>query len=320
MLCTKCGKREAVYHRRYSGESLCSRCFLQSVEERVKRTINQYGMFEPEDRIAVAVSGGKDSLTLLQILYKIEQKFPKAELIAITIDEGIGDYRREAIKLVGQLCSRLGVEHHVYTFREIYGYTLDDVVEAGGVEFKPCSYCGVLRRRALNFAARELGATKLAVAHTLDDEAQTIIMNLLRGDPLRLARLKPVSDLVHPRLVRRVKPLCMVPEAETALYAYLARLPYTNRQCPYAHKALRNEVRIFLNRLEFKHPSTKFTIYKAFERIRPAIEATIGEVKLNECKICGEPTPEEICQACQMLKNLPKLKQKRKEGKRNEQS
>jgi len=302
--CTKCGG-EPVYFRRYSGERLCRRCFLKSIEDRVRAAISRYDMLRPDDRIAVAVSGGKDSLTLITILHKIEERFPKSEVIAVTVDEGISDYRVEGARLAAEVCSRLGVEHRVYSFRDIYGFTLDEILErARGRELQPCSYCGVLRRKALNLAAREVGATKLAVAHNLDDAAQSILMNLIRGNPMRLARLKPVSDLAHPKLVQRVKPLCTIPEREIALYAYLTGIPIMGRQCPYAPFSLRNEIRVFLNRLEFRHPGAKFSVFYALERIRPILDASTGPQKLVECKICGEPTTGEICRACEILTGI----------------
>ena len=188
--CALCAK-EAVYLRPYSGERFCRKCYIKSIERNVQRTISKYKMLKPNDKVAVAVSGGKDSLSLLHILSKIEEKFPESELIAITIDEGISNYRSEAIEIADENCIKLGIEHHVYSFKELYGYDLDEVVkaaEAGG-ELTPCSYCGILRRKALNLATKDTGATKLATAHNLDDEIQSMVMNLLRGDIYQISRI-----------------------------------------------------------------------------------------------------------------------------------
>jgi len=294
--------------RRYSGEKLCERCFCKSIESKVRGTISKYEMFEPKDKIMVAVSGGKDSVTLLHILTKIEKSFPDAVLSAVTVDEGIKGYRDEALKVAVKNCKKLGVEHVVTSFKEMYEYELDEIVnlirnrkEKG---LTPCAYCGVLRRKALNTAAREAGVDKLATAHSLDDETQTILLNIIHGDALRIARAKPLLTVIHPKLVQRVKPFCEVPEKEIAFYAYLRRIEFQSIPCPYAQTALRNDVRTMLNRLEEKHAGTKFTIFRSMERIRPALEAMAEEAKLQNCRICGEPTVGELCKPCQMLQEL----------------
>jgi len=294
--------------RPYSGEKLCGRCFCESIESRVRGTISKYEMLEPKDKIMVAVSGGKDSVTLLHILTKIEKSFSEATLRAVTVDEGIKGYRGEALKVAAKNCRKLGVEHLVTSFKEMYGYQLDEIVgmirNRGEKGLTPCSYCGVLRRRALNTAAREVGVDKLATAHSLDDETQTMILNIIHGDALRIARAKPVLTVIHPKLVQRVKPLCEVPEKEIAFYAYLRKIEFQGIPCPYAQTALRNDVRTMLNRMEEKHTGTKFAIFRSVERIRPALEAMAEEAKLKDCRICGEPTVGELCKPCQMLQEL----------------
>jgi len=305
-VCTVCKRREPVYFRPYSGERLCRKCFIESIEDKTRSTISKYEMFEFDDRIAVAVSGGKDSTSLLYVLEKIEREFPKSTLVAVTVDEGIKGYRDEALKIAKKNCEKLGVEHHVVSFKELFGYKLDEIVELmkkREAELSPCAYCGVLRRRALNIAAREVDADKLATAHSLDDEVQTILINILHGDPLRLARAKPVTEEVHEKLVRRVKPFCEIPEREIAFYAYLKNIEFQSFPCPYAPQALRSEIRIILNRLEERHPGMKYTIFRSIERIRPALER-MAEKELKECRICGEPTTGEICKVCELLQEL----------------
>lgn len=262
-------------------------------------------MLKPYDKTIVAVSGGKDSVTLLHILTKVESSFPKAKLCAVTVDEGIKGYRDEAIKLAKKHCRELNIEHIIISFKEMYGYKLDEIVNmTNETGLKPCSYCGALRRRALNITARELGADKLSTAHNLDDETQTIFLNILHGDVQRIARVKPSLDIIHPKLVQRIKPLCEVPEREVALYAYLKGIDFQRIPCPYVETALRSDIRVMLNRMAEKYPSIKFTIFRSMEKVRPALEAMAEEAKLQECKMCGEPTSGEICQPCKMLQEL----------------
>jgi uncharacterized protein (TIGR00269 family) len=307
-VCTVCKRKEAFYFRLYSGEKLCRKCFAESIEEKARTTIAKYKMLRFDDKIAVAVSGGKDSISLLHILAKIEHDYPKTSLVAVTVDEGIEGYRDEALKIAAENCQKLGIEHHVVSFKELYGYRLDEIVRSlkqkRKTDLTPCAYCGVLRRKALNIAARNLKADKLATAHTLDDETQTILLNIFHGDVLRIAREKPVTDEAHPKLVQKVKPFCEIPEKETALYAYIRKIKFQSMPCPYASEALRNDVRTMLNRMEEKHAGIKFTIFKSIEKIRPALEDTASKEGLRECSECGEPTTERICKTCQMLKQV----------------
>ena len=309
--CTLCKRRDPVYSRPYSGEKLCAKCFTKSIEDKVKTTIARYKMFEPDDRIAVAVSGGKDSVTLLHILAKFERLFPKASLCAVTVDEGIKGYRDEAIRFAVGSCRELGIEHFMTSFKDLFGVQLDDLAiqisnksRTGDEALSPCAYCGVLRRRALNLVARQAKADKLALAHNLDDEVQTILLNIMHGDAPRLARVKPVLEESHPLFVPRVKPLVEVPEKEIAFCAYLKEIEFQSVPCPYATTAMRNDVRFMVNRLEERHAGTKFTIFKSIERIRPALEVAEKDITLHGCKLCGEPTVREICKPCEMLQKL----------------
>lgn len=305
--CTSCGSREALYARRYSGEKLCGRCFTESIENKVRATIAKYNMFRFDDKIAVAVSGGKDSVSLLHILARIERDYPRASLCAIIVDEGIRGYRDEAIEIAAENADELGVEYHIISFKDLYGCTLDEIVgriSAVKSGLTPCSYCGVLRRKALNILAKNVGASKIATAHNLDDEVQTFMLNILHGDVWRIPRTGPVLEEIVPDLIPRVKPLCEVPEKEVTLYAYLRGIRFQEYPCPYAGEALRNDVRNTINRWEEKHPGIKYTIFRSAEKIRSMFKAEKVEITLNKCRICGEVTVGEICQACQLLQSI----------------
>jgi uncharacterized protein (TIGR00269 family) len=306
--CTACKRREAFFFRPYSGQKLCKKCFIQSIEAKVRATIAKYHMLDFNDKIAVAVSGGKDSVSMLHVLAKMERARPKAKLVAVTVDEGIKRYRDEALKIASKECQKLGVPQHLVSFKQLFGFTLDELVklrrENGEEELTACAYCGVLRRRALNVAACEVGANKIATAHTLDDEAQTILMNIFRGDLARLAKEKPVTNEVHPKLVRKVKPFCEIPENESALYAYVKKVKFQASPCPYAGEALRNDFRAMLNQMEEKHAGTKFTVFNSLERLRPALQNLTLNSHYDECVECGEPSSASLCKVCALLKKL----------------
>lgn len=296
--------------RPYSGEKLCTRCFCLSIENKVRVTIARYDMLRFDDKIAIGVSGGKDSMSLLHILAKLEETFPEAKLTAITVDEGIRGYRDEALKIAEKGCRKLGADHVAVSFKELFGYKLDELVEKlceakiTGRGLTPCAYCGVLRRRALNSAARDSGATKLVTAHNLDDETQTVLLNILHGDPLRIARGRPVSSPTSSSFVRRIKPFSEVLEKETTMYAYLKKIRFQNTPCPYASTALRNDARTMLNRMEEKHPGLKYTVYRSAEKLWSSLDKAARVEEVRNCKLCGESTVNEICQPCKMLQAL----------------
>jgi uncharacterized protein (TIGR00269 family) len=306
--CSSCKNREAFFYRQYSGERLCKKCFTESIESKVRSTITRYHMLKFNDHLAVAVSGGKDSLSLLYILAKIQRSRPKTHLTAVTVDEGIKGYRDEALEIASSICQKLEISHHTVSFKELYGFTLDEMIfkarEKNQTELTACAYCGVLRRKAINAGARQVKANKIATAHTLDDEVQTVLMNILRGDISRLAKEKPVTSEVHPLFVQKIKPFCEIPEKESALYAYVKKIDFQDTPCPYASEALRNDIRGMLNRMEEKHAGTKFTVSKAMERLRPAIEETAKKEDFKECVECGEPSTMNLCKACELLRHV----------------
>ncbi len=294
-VCSFCGSGRAVYRQSWSGAVFCAACFKESVERRVQRTISRYGLLREDDRIAVAVSGGKDSLALLRILWKIEKAFPRAQMVAVSIDEGIPGYRDEALDLASSICQRLGVEHRVYSFSDLFGLGLTEGEEAGLLSrlgVGPCTLCGVWRRKAISVAAKELGATVVATAHTLDDIVQTYIMDILRGSfPRALIGVRRGCDGAVPR----VAPLRLIPEREVVLYAYLNGIPFQQTPCPNADRAQRDLVRSFLSQFDEKYPGS---LYAALHTIESQIPRSSGGAQ--PCKICGEPSSREICRACEL--------------------
>ena len=294
MKCTRCGKNAVIYQK-YSNAHLCKFHFIEDVERKVKRDIRKFKMVEKGDRIAVALSGGKDSIALLYLMQKIFRDRPDLEILAITIDEGIRDYREHTLTHAKMLTSELYIMHEIRSFSGEFGTTLDALVAKK--EHAACTLCGVLRKNILNKAARELGADKLAIGHNLDDEAQTILMNYMRGDIDRLKRMLPGTK--QPGMVPRIKPLRSIPEKEVALYGFLNDLPVSTDECPYAGEALRNEIREMINNYEVKHPGTKYSLLGGFEMISQALRPS--ETQIVMCEKCGEPGSEIICKTCRLI-------------------
>lgn len=295
--CMKCN-RDAIIFQKYSGMHLCKKHFVEDVERKVKLTIRQQYNIEKGDIIAVALSGGKDSVVLLYMLHKIFGKRRDIEIVAITIDEGIDGYREETLRKAQEFTSELGIRHIVRSFKSNYDRTLDELT-AQERKLGACSYCGVLRKSLLNKVANEIGANKLATGHNLDDEAQTIMMNHLGGDVERMIRLSPPKAIEG--LVLRAKPLRKIPEKEVALYAIVNELPFDMSECPYAHEALRGEVRDMINEFEVNHPGTKYSLMRGFDKTVGVLAKDYPQAKLTECKVCGEACTAQLCQACKLL-------------------
>lgn len=292
MKCQRCSKN-AVIFQKYSNAHLCKPHFIEDVERKIKRDIRKFKMVERGDRIAIALSGGKDSTALLYVLHKIFQTRPDIELLALTIDEGINGYREKTIPHAGKLTEELEIEHEIRSFKEEFGTTLDVLKKEK--EYAACTMCGVLRKNLLNKTARELGADKLAIGHNLDDEAQTILMNYMRGDIDRMTRM--AGEI--PGMVLRIKPLRSIPEKEVALYGFLNDLPLSTEECPYAGEALRNEIREIINNYEVRHPGTKYSLLSGFEAVAQALKPS--ENSIVKCEKCGEPGSEVVCKTCMLL-------------------
>ena len=286
-------------HQRYSGLHLCDLHFAEDVERKVKREMRKRLMVERGDTIAVALSGGKDSSALLFMLTRLFHDRPDLTFFAIAIDEGIHGFRAVTLAHAEQLANRLGVDFYCYSFIEEFGVTLDQIA---GREFEeaPCTFCGVLRRKLIDRKAKELGATKVATAHNLDDEVQTIMINYLRGDLQRLARLNGRRE----EFVPRIKPLRDVPEKEIALYAFLAGIPTITASCPYAPRSFRYSVKGMLNELERKHPGTKYAVMRGYQRLAEFLPHTASSQRLLRCERCGDASATSICKACAILERM----------------
>ena len=280
---------------------------MQLFEKRVRKTIRQNRLLRSDDRIAVALSGGKDSAVILKILNELTEKIRTISVFAITIDEGIAGYSEKNLKITGKFCKSLGVEHHIFSVKDEVGNSMDEVVNKTknfDNPAPPCSYCGVFRRNLLNIKSRELGSTKLATGHNLDDECQAMFMNFIRGDLNRIARMGTMVGLIRDeKFVPKIKPLRDCPEDEVRIYAKLNEIEINSDRCPYSRYAFRETMRNCLNEIEEKHPGSKFQMLKSIDELIPIMRNTYkpGEAP-NNCKICGELTSGEICKLCEITK------------------
>lgn len=287
-----------MYKRAYSGEILCAECFSNSIIEKVSRTISKYKMIKYGDTIAIGVSGGKDSLSLLHILSKLAKKHNN-KLISITIDEGISNYREESLSIAKEFSAKLNVKHYVFSYKELFNHTMDEFLhirDKNKIKLSSCSICGTFRRRALDIAAMKLGANVLATAHNLDDFIQTFLINLFAGDVYRIAYMNP-EPVEYANGLRKVKPLISIYENEIAFYALINDIPFQTKECPHKTESIRNEVREFLNKLEREHAGIKYNIFNSMLKI---VTNSVSYNKRKKCKICNMESSMDVCSVCKM--------------------
>lgn len=271
--------------------------FNEHIFTRINNLISDYELIKEGELIAVALSGGKDSILTLHAL-KNYQKLLNFDLVAISVDEGIEGYRQHGIDSAINNAKNLDIELVQKSFNAEEGFTLDDIYS----DFKSaCIPCGVFRRNILNKTAYELGASKIATGHNLDDEIQSFLMSFARGDTIKFSKFGPELDVIHPKLVPRIKPLWNTPEKEVGMWAVINNIDIHLDECPYSHLSLRAKIKEFLNTGEDKCPGVKNNVMESFQKMLN-FENDIN-TSLNECEVCGQPTSSDICKACE-LKNL----------------
>lgn len=303
MNCTKCGNPHVIIKKEESGQSLCKKCFIKSIEKKVAKTIKKEKLFEKGDKVLIALSGGKDSVTLLEILNDYRKRHI-IDLCAVTVDEGIDNYRQDGVDIAIKHTKRLGIEHKIVSMADEYGITLDEIM-ASDNHRGSCSYCGVFRRDLINKTAREMGATKIATGHNLDDEVQGIMMNYLEGNTDNISKFGPKTESKAKEFTVKIKPLREVPEREIGLYVVAKDLDVHFASCPYSQQSFRKEVSDLISQLASSHPTIKYSTLRGYDKIKKAVGDELKkEYKLRRCSRCGEPSANDLCRACTFLKEL----------------
>jgi len=299
MKCDRC-ENIAVYSRKYSGENFCSECFSDSILRKTARTISKYNMIKNDELVCVAVSGGKDSLALLHILEKMSKNH-NFRLEVVTIDEGIPGYRNEALEIVNNFCSKINVNHLVYSYKELFDLTLDEALNLRENEkMSSCSICGTLRRRAIDYAAKEIGADVIATGHNLDDNLQSFFINLLSGDTNKIGWMGPDTSK---NTLRKIKPFCEIYESEIVFYAFTNQIPFQTEPCPHMNEGIRTEIREFLNSLENHHSGIKNNFFKSSLKISELVKNSNNKEK-RICPNCGNECTGKICSVCKLVLKL----------------
>jgi uncharacterized protein (TIGR00269 family) len=290
--CRKCGGSAALELRRHNA-AFCAPHFLEFFRKQVAEAIHKHRMFSRDEPILVAVSGGKDSLALWDVL--IEDGYQTAGLY---LDLGIFEYSQESKAKCVAFAAARGQQLHIERVADAVGAPIPEVQRA--TRRPTCSACGLSKRYLMNRSALEHGYPVVATGHNLDDEAATLFGSVLHWQMDALPRQSPALPSTHAKLVRRVKPLYRLSELETAAYSFLRRIDYIVEECPFSRGATSLAHKELLNRLEEASPGAKHNFLFGFlDKARVAFER-LEDVSLTECSRCGQVTTGEICAFCKL--------------------
>lgn len=230
---------------------------MQKILSYLRKAVQQYGMIENGDKIAVGVSGGKDSLILLDGLARLRNFIGiDYEILAVSVDAAFGGVPTDFSKIT-EYCEKLGIAHHIIPTR------IGEIVFDVRMEKSPCSLCARMRRGALNNAAAELGCSKLALGHNSDDAAETFIMNLFTEG--RIGCFSPVT-LLEDKNLSIIRPLILAPEKDVRRAAKKTALPVLVSNCPADGHTNRQRAKEFIRSLEHENHGVKSRITGAIQR------------------------------------------------------
>ncbi len=271
------------------------------MEKKVRQTIRKYKLFSRDDKIAVAVSGGKDSTSCLYILKKLGY-----DVEAITIDVCVGEYSDTNIKNIRNICDELDVKLHILSFEKELGKRLPEIKEklaSSGSNNSFCMICGILKRYFLNKTVRDMGFDVVATGHNLDDEAQAFIMNVFRNDYKLALRQGPRPGIIESdNFITRVKPLYFVPEKDIIRFSKSMGFKIYYGKCPFSGDSFRRNFKNMLDEFEKKFPSIKHSITRFQENMRKNADIKVPEI--GKCRNCQEPSSRELCKACELIAYL----------------
>lgn len=295
--CRKCRSANAEVVIPYARLSLCPSCFSGFYISRIKKTVKEFSMFNENDVVGVAVSGGKDSMALL---YALKQAYPKLKVKALHINLGIPEYSAHCQTKVEALTKSLNVDLHVFDLRGELGLGIDDFEKTAHGD-KICSVCGTIKRHVFEELAYRCNVTVLATGHNLNDIVAFMFKNFLYGRWDQLVRLKPVLPPLAEAMPRKVKPLLRSPENENLLYCLYNEIPFREKNCPFSPETERIKYQKALEAIMPYNPHFLHQLLNRFLEIIPMLENKFPKPTLTRCKRCGFPSSSEICAYCRRI-------------------
>lgn len=276
--------------------------FVAQFDETVRKTIKEFNLIAPGDKLVIAASGGKDSTVLLHLFNKLGIPFE-----AVTVDTAIGCYTKQNLINLRAFCAERNIKLHELAFREAFGMSvcyMRDALKEKNVKVHSCTICGVPRRYLINRLVRDLGATKIVTGHNLDDEAQAVMMNIIKHRPEQNARLGP-SSTKKEGLIPRIKPLYFVREKDIERYSRLHGFVVHYGKCPCVQGSLRTDLRSFFESYEKTVPGVRENVIDFFLSQLPNLKQKYqNRAKLSACASCGEPSTAGTCTTCKLFLQL----------------
>jgi uncharacterized protein (TIGR00269 family) len=296
MKCRVCRGPAVIDVRRHNA-NFCAEHFVRLCQDQVRKAIDQFAMLAPDDRVLVAVSGGKDSLAVWDLLLDLGYRAD-----GFVIGLGIGEYSSSSTDYARRFAAARGATLLEVDLPTEYGY--DIPTGARAARRAPCSACGLTKRHLFDRTAVEHGYDVVVTGHNLDDEAAVLFGNTLRWDTEYLARQLPVLP-ARDGFPKKVKPLVRLAERETAAYCVLRGIDYIVDECPMAAGNRHLGYKEALNAIEATSPGAKHTFYFGFlERASGAFRAAFtdgGGDRLGRCSGCGAPTSGDVCAFCRLV-------------------
>ncbi|KAH9059316.1 hypothetical protein EDB87DRAFT_1684715 [Lactarius vividus] len=301
--CALCQNAKAILRRPKTGQQICKDCFFRVFETEVHNTITEVRLFKPGDSVAIGASGGKDSTVLAHVMKTLNERYQYGlNLFLLSIDEGITGYRDDSLETVKRNQQQYDMPLKILSYHELYGWTMDRVVSTIGKK-NNCTFCGVFRRQALDRGAATLGVDHIVTGHNADDIAETVLMNIMRGDIARLGRCTAICTQGEDT-IRRSKPFKYAYEKEIVMYAYFKKLDYFSTECIYSPDAYRGHARAFLKDLEAARPSAIIDIIHSGEAFEVKDEVRATQKAQQTCIRCGYMSSNDLCKACSLLEGL----------------
>ncbi|EEB08761.1 cytosolic thiouridylase subunit Ctu1 [Schizosaccharomyces japonicus yFS275] len=304
-LCELCNAERPVMVRPKTSQKICKNCFYRVFETEIHNVIIDNKLFHRGESIGIGASGGKDSTVLAYVMKLLNERYDYGlKLHLISVDEGIRGYRDDSLATVKRNQQQYELPMTIVSYEELYdGWTMDRIVSKIGAK-NNCTYCGVFRRQALDRAALSLGIKHILTGHNADDIAETVLMNLLRGDIARLPRSTEITTMSETSPTKRSKPFKYTYEKEIVLYAHYKKLDYFSTECTYSPEAFRGTARALIKQLERLRPSSILDIIYSGEamKLSTTVQKQLPEQK--KCVRCGFISSNDVCKACTLLEGL----------------